>query len=112
MQDFFARFKERLTMLPSSSATRERLTKDEENIRTYMFEMKHGELLREDRVNEADQALDTFLHRPLPANADVKEQTMVRVGQMNAAFSYGRPEVARFCLAEIDDRLGQLQGSN
>ena len=37
---------------------------------------------------------------------------MVRVGQMNAAFSYGRPEVARFCLAEIDDRLGQLQGSN
>ena len=112
MQGFFARFKERLAMLPSNNATRERLMKDEENVRTYMFEMKHRELLREDRVNEAYEALDTFLHRPLLANSDVKEQTMVRVGQMNAAFSYGRPEVARFCLAEIDDRLGQLQGSN
>ena len=112
MQGFFARFKERLAMLPSNNATRERLIKDEENVRTYMFEMKHRELLREDRVNEAYEALDAFLHRSLRANADVKEQTMVRVGQMNAALSYGRPEVARFCLAEIDDRLGQLQGSN
>lgn len=112
MQTFFARFKERLTMLPSNNATQERLTKDEENIRTYIFEMKHRELLREDRVDEADEELDAFLHRPVPANADVREETVIRVGQMHAAFSHDRPEVARFCLAEIDDRLGQLQGSN
>ena len=112
MQIFFARFKERLTMLPSNNATRDRLKIDEENVRTYMFEMKHRRLLRKDLVHEADEALNAFLHRLLPANADVKEQTMVRVGQMNAAFSYGRPEIARFCLAEIDDRLGQLEGSN
>ncbi len=112
MQIFFARFKERLTMLPSNNATRERLMKDEENVRTYVFEMRYRGLLREDKINEANEALDAFLHHPLTANADVREQTMVRVGQMHAAFSYGRPEIARFCLAEIDDRLGQLQGSN
>ena len=111
MQIFFARFKERLTMLPSNNATRERLMKDEENVRTYVFEMEYRRHLRKDNVNKAKEALDAFLHRPLPANADVREQTMVRVGQMHAAFSYGRPEIARFCLAEIDDRLGQLQGS-
>ena len=111
MQTFFERFKERLTMLPSTNVTRDRLKKDEENIRTYMFQMEYRELLREDRVKEANEKLDAFLHRPLPVNADVREQTMVRVGQMNAAFSYGRPEIARFCLAEIDDRLGQFEDS-
>ena len=112
MQRFFARFKERLTKLPSNNATRDRLTRDEENVRTYISQMKYRRLLREDLVREAREELDAFLHHPLPANADVKEQTMVRVGQMNSAFSYGRPEIARFCLAEIDDRLNQLQGSN
>ena len=111
MQIFFERFKERLTMLPSTNVTRDRLKKDEENIRTYMFQMEYRGLLREDHVKEANEKLDAFLHRPLPVNADVREQTMVRVGQMNTAFSYGRPEIARFCLAEIDDRLGQLEGS-
>ena len=111
MQIFFARFKERLTMLPSNNAIRERLMKDEENVRTYVFEMEYRRHLRKDNVNKAKETLDAFLHRPLPANANVREQTMVRVGQMHAAFSYGRPEIARFCLAEIDDRLGQLQGS-
>ena len=112
MQGFFARFKERLTKLPSNSATRDRLTKDEENVTAYMFQMKHRRLLRKDLVKEAREELDAFLDPTLPANADVKKQTMIRVGQMNSAFSYGRPEIARFCLAEIDDRLNQLQGSN